>query len=76
MQDLTEMIEVFETNCFSESNWYLNAGWVLLAVYTTTYDTVGPAVNNLTVHYVLGWSKQLGNPKHKPSADLPSSITL
>ena len=72
--DLSSIKQVVTLESDKEVNRYLEAGWTLLSVYTTAYDSIGPGVNNLTPHFVLGWAD--GEPQYPKEESLPGITRL
>lgn len=58
-EDISDVIKIFESNSFEETNKYLCIGWVLLGVFSIQYSENGYCAN-----YSIGWLKANGNIKY------------
>jgi hypothetical protein len=61
--DLSTVRQIFETNSATDSNKYIEAGWILIATASMTTDSreySGPVIK-----YSLGWTKEEAPAKPK-----------
>jgi hypothetical protein len=56
--DLQDIKFVIDLKYVNEVNRYLQDGWILLKTYTASYDPL-IAKDDLTIHYVLGATKDV-----------------
>ena len=67
--DLSAVTKVTVLERYDSVNKHLGAGWKLLSLYTTAYDTQYPGCNSQTQHYVLGWVGD--NPQYPTESNKP-----
>lgn len=65
--ELSAVTKIVELTEQQEVNKYLELGWKILHIYSTSYDTQYPGCNHQTAHYVMGWTD--GEAKFPPKTD-------
>jgi hypothetical protein len=64
-----DVVEVFETKWYGEANAYLQAGWVMLAAFSTTTD---PQIGEAVMRYSVGWPRSRAEAPVHPGRSEPA----